>query len=634
MRHSLLLASICLTPIFNVTAQDEAAAPTGAAPTAIYKDPISSFDPGEAKASDVVNLLNEQFPNLKFSAEPTTNRIYGRVSKSQVDDIEQFVSGLALVADEHRHRQERIRQEQLDQEAAVREREEQVLREQSAEKQALREARNAEAGMSAFDVGLTFSQPFGMRMAAAQLRNAELQLQKLRATHGPNHPSIRDAELDVEAIKHLQKPQYHLFDRYRFTGFSQEKTQPATQQPAQLVEILRQLRPDLDVQIQGFDEGLVVFRGSEESVAEAERVIKALQDVTRSSDPATLQRQYEKSERSAANIAEQLREAKSSNSPDRKRIDELREHLANSVQMAFELRLQLQQYQLERAEAHLMTARARLILREQIAEQVIERRISELENKDNLVWDPATPRETNSEQADTGTRKIEDAEGLRQGMGQVQGQIGEAKSNWIAELKKYRVDQEQLLRKVNDLQEKLKAATRVGDGYPRQSTSPNEDQQRPAFEERKIAPPLKPVETPKSATTPRNPDVSEWESSYGIQFGEAVDLHETESSFRGGIRIALVHGDTIASQAGIQPGDLLVGIHIWETVSLENLAFVTKQIENLPDKNGLKFYIVRKGETIFGTLAISKLPATSGPTTRPSSTNPERLKVQPADTRS
>jgi len=249
-----LIAALCLTPMCHVAAQDESAATAEPAQSQIYKDPISSFDPGVAKASDVVNLLNEQFPNLNFSAEPTTNRIYGRVSKSQVDDIEQFVNELAQVADQHRHEQEQFRQEQLDKEAAIREREEQVLREQAVEKQALQDARNAEARISAADVGLTFSQPFGSRMAAAQLQNAELQLQKLRATHGPNHPSIRDAELDVEAIKHLQKPQFNLLDRYRFTGFSPEKTRPAHREPAQLIEILRQLRPDLDVQIEGFDQ--------------------------------------------------------------------------------------------------------------------------------------------------------------------------------------------------------------------------------------------------------------------------------------------------------------------------------------------------------------------------------------------
>lgn len=632
MRYALLIASLCLTPMYHVAAQDDTAATTEPAQSQIYKDPISSFDPGEAKASDVVTLLNEQFPNLKFSAEPTTNRIYGRVSKSQVDDIEQFVNELARVADQHRHEQEKLRQAQLDKEAAIREREEQVQQEQAAEKQALLDARIAESGMSAADVGITFSQPFGMRMAAAQLRNAQLKLKQLQATLGPNHPSVRNAELDVEAIEHLQNPQLHIFDRYRLRGFLHEKTQPETHEPARLVEILRQLRPDLDVQIDWFDTGQIVFHGSEEAVAEAERVIKALQDVTRNSDPATLQQQYEKSERSAANIAEQLRKAKSGTAPDPKRIDELREHLANAVQIAFELRLQLQQYQLERAEADLMTARARLILREQIAKQVIERRISELENKDNLAWASSSPREAANKREDASPKRIDNAEALRGLTHQKQGQSDEANANLIAELKKHRRDQEQLIQQVNDLREKLKAATRVGNESSRQSTAPNKNVQRLATDERNNAPALKSIETPRSATTQSVPDVSEWESSFGIRFGDVVDLRETNSSFRGGIRIASVHEDTLASHAGIQAGDLLVGIHIWETVSLENLNFVTKQIKSLPDKNGLKFYIVRKGETIFGTLATSRLPTTSNPTPA-SSTNFEQPNVQPTKTR-
>jgi hypothetical protein len=610
--------------MYHLTAQDEAVATAKPAQSAFYKDPISSFDPGDAKASDVVNLLNEQFSNLQFSAEPTTNRIYGRVSKSQIDDIERFVDELAKVAAEHRHQQEKLRREELDKEAVIREREEDVLREQAAEKQALQEARNAEAGMSAVDAGLAFSQPFGSRMAAAQLRNAELQLQKLRATHGPNHPSIRNGELEVEAIKHLQKPQFHLFDRFRFTGSSQEMAQSATQQPAQLVEILRQLRPDLDVQIEGFDEGLVVFRGSEESVAEAERVIKALQDVTRSSDPATLQRQYEKSERSAANIAEQLREAKSGTSPDGKRIDELREHLANAVQMAFELRLQLQQYQLERAEADLMTARARLILREEIAEQIIERRISELENKDNLAWAPATPRETINEQADTGTRKIEDAEVLRRGTNQVQGQFGDDKANWIAELKKHRLDQEQLIREVNDLREKLKAATRVSFGKPRQTSRSGIAYSESGF---RIVEPRSPS---KPAAKPLTADAADWERVFGIKLGAGADLSDAGTRYRGGVQVEAVFINTPAEKAGIRAGDILVGIDVWETTSPENFAFFFNEITQPPRKDTVKFYLLRDDETVWGNMVVPKLPATSDSTSRPPSSNTEKSEKQPS----
>ena len=78
-------------PACDIAAQTEKPAAVEPSKDPIYRDPISDFEPGEAKATDVVTLLNEQFPNLKFSAEPTTNRIYGRVPESQIEDIEQFV---------------------------------------------------------------------------------------------------------------------------------------------------------------------------------------------------------------------------------------------------------------------------------------------------------------------------------------------------------------------------------------------------------------------------------------------------------------------------------------------------------------------------------------------------------------
>ncbi len=631
MRYAILLTSICLAPAFDIAAQTEKSA-TDESAKAIYRDEISGFDAGDANALDVVKLLNDQFPNLKFSAEPTTNRIYCRVPESLIDDIDEFIHELANIAADHRHRQEKMRQLQLDKEAERREREEQLRQERAAKERADLEARYGPLAKDRLNSGITLSMPLGLRIAQTQQRHAELQLQKLFTIYGPNHPEVRDAELQIEAIKHLQKPQFHLFDQHRVEGFAKNESHPLIEQPAKLAEVLKQLRPDLDVKIEGTDNGQLIFSGSETSVAEAQRVIKALQDVTVGTNPATLQGQYEDAERSAAQFADQLREANSAMAPDRKRIAELRAHLTNSVQLAFELRLQLQQYQLERAEADLMTARARLIRREQIAEQIIERRISELENQDDLAWAPATHRKTKDERENAGARKLEDSETLQRGMNQVQGQFDEAKASWTAERKKYRVDQEQLIQQVNDLREKLKAATRVGFDKPRQSGTTDENRQRSALDERKIAPTLEPIETAQSATTQSVPDVSEWESSFGIRFGDVVDLRETNSSFRGGIRIASVHEDTLASHAGIQAGDLLVGIHIWETVSLENLNFVTKQIKSLPDKNGLKFYIVRKGETIFGTLATSRLPTTSNPTPA-SSTNFEQPNVQPTKTR-
>lgn len=138
---------------------------------------------------------------------------------------------------------------------------------------------------------------------------------------------------------------------------------------------MKQLRPDLKVELEGIDQGLVMFRGSKVAVDETQRLMKALEEVARNSDPATLQQQYEKAETAASNIAEELRQAKALSTQAEKRNKELRAHLSDAVKRAFDLRMQLQQSQLERAEADLTTARARVIRREQLARQIIERRI-------------------------------------------------------------------------------------------------------------------------------------------------------------------------------------------------------------------------------------------------------------------
>lgn len=77
--------------------------------------------------------------------------------------------------------------------------------------------------------------------------------------------------------------------------------------------------------------------------------------------------------------------------------------------------------------------------------------------------------------------------------------------------------------------------------------------------------------------------------------------HETR--YRGGLSVVAVRPNSPAANQGIQPGDVLVGMHIWETVSLENVAYILKR----PDINSIcpmKFYILRGDETLYGHLTL------------------------------
>ncbi len=78
--------------------------------------------------------------------------------------------------------------------------------------------------------------------------------------------------------------------------------------------------------------------------------------------------------------------------------------------------------------------------------------------------------------------------------------------------------------------------------------------------------------------------------------------------YRGGLAILAVRAGSPADRQGIQRGDVLLGMHEWETVTPENVDYIL----NRPDFNQfepLKFYILRGGdrggEVLYGHMAVS-----------------------------
>lgn len=76
--------------------------------------------------------------------------------------------------------------------------------------------------------------------------------------------------------------------------------------------------------------------------------------------------------------------------------------------------------------------------------------------------------------------------------------------------------------------------------------------------------------------------------------------------YRGGLTVVDVRGDSPAAKQGIRPGDVLVGMHIWETISLENVQYVLNR-PDFANLEPLKFYILRENEpqTLYGFLTVS-----------------------------
>jgi serine protease Do len=76
-----------------------------------------------------------------------------------------------------------------------------------------------------------------------------------------------------------------------------------------------------------------------------------------------------------------------------------------------------------------------------------------------------------------------------------------------------------------------------------------------------------------------------------------------QSRYRGGLSIVAVRPNSPASEQGLKIGDVLVGMHVWETVSMENISYIVKR-PDFTTLSPVKFFIIRGEETLFGYLPL------------------------------
>jgi serine protease Do len=81
-------------------------------------------------------------------------------------------------------------------------------------------------------------------------------------------------------------------------------------------------------------------------------------------------------------------------------------------------------------------------------------------------------------------------------------------------------------------------------------------------------------------------------------------FRQYQSRYRGGLSVAAVRPDSPAAKQGIRRGDILVGMHVWETISLENVSYILNR-PDFSDISPVKFYILRGSETLFGHLPVA-----------------------------
>jgi serine protease Do len=78
-------------------------------------------------------------------------------------------------------------------------------------------------------------------------------------------------------------------------------------------------------------------------------------------------------------------------------------------------------------------------------------------------------------------------------------------------------------------------------------------------------------------------------------------VSRTNQQLHGGLAVMEVRPDGVAGKAGIQKGDILVGLHQWEMLQLDNLSFVLTH-PDLASFNPIRFYIIRAGQVHRGWL--------------------------------
>ena len=77
------------------------------------------------------------------------------------------------------------------------------------------------------------------------------------------------------------------------------------------------------------------------------------------------------------------------------------------------------------------------------------------------------------------------------------------------------------------------------------------------------------------------------------------------SQFKGGLKIVTVRAGSPAARQGVRSGDILVGLHKWETASASDLSYIMKQPKVLHNQS-VKFFIMRNNETLFGHLPVTQ----------------------------
>ena len=86
----------------------------------------------------------------------------------------------------------------------------------------------------------------------------------------------------------------------------------------------------------------------------------------------------------------------------------------------------------------------------------------------------------------------------------------------------------------------------------------------------------------------------------------ASKVRAHNARLNGGLRIVSVRDGGPAAQQGVRPGDILVGIHGWETISMDNLSYIMNHAD-FGSKKTVRFFILRDDKELYGQLSTAWL---------------------------
>ena len=92
----------------------------------------------------------------------------------------------------------------------------------------------------------------------------------------------------------------------------------------------------------------------------------------------------------------------------------------------------------------------------------------------------------------------------------------------------------------------------------------------------------------------------------GMRLGPAPasKIQKINARFNGGMTVIDVRPDSPAAKERIYKGDILCGLHIWQTENLDNVMYVLNHTE-LSTFGPLKFFVIRDAKTLYGHMTVS-----------------------------